>query len=59
MRRSNLATLFYLLAVFAWLNFCDGKGSKFYAFALFLHLFALFAKTTACTLPAVMLLVPT
>ena len=55
--KNTESTLFYLLAVFAWLNFCDGKGRWFYALALALHALALFAKTTACTLPAVLLLV--
>ena len=55
--KNTESTLFYLLAVFAWLNFCSGKGRWFYALALALHVLALFAKTTACTLPAVLLLV--
>ena len=55
--KNTESTLFYLLALFAWLNFCAGKGRWFYALAILLHLLALFAKTTACTLPAVMLLV--
>jgi len=55
--KNTESTLFYLLAVVAWLNFCAGKGRWFYALALGLHALALFAKTTACTLPAVLLLV--
>jgi len=55
--KNTESTLFYLLAIFAWLNFCAGKGGRFYALAISLHLLALFAKTTACTLPAVLLLV--
>ncbi len=55
--KNTESTLFYLLAVFAWLNFCADKGRWFYALALTLHALALFAKTTACTLPAVLLLV--
>ena len=55
--KNTESTLFYLLAIFAWLNFSGGKGGKFYALAIFLHLLALFAKTTACTLPAALLLV--
>ncbi len=54
--KNTESTLFYLLAVFAWLNFCAGKGRWFYALALALFALALFAKTTACTLPAVLLL---
>lgn len=55
--KNTESTLFYLLALFAWLNFCAGKGGWFYALALALYALALFAKTTACTLPAVLLLV--
>jgi tetratricopeptide (TPR) repeat protein len=55
--KNTESTLFYLLALLAWLHFCAGKGRRFYALAIFLHLLALFAKTTACTLPAVLLLV--
>ena len=55
--KNTESTLFYLLAIFAWLKFCGGKGSWFYALALALQALALFAKTTACTLPAAMLLV--
>jgi tetratricopeptide (TPR) repeat protein len=55
--KNTESTLCCFLALFAWLNFCGGKGRWFYALALALHALALFAKTTACTLPAVMLLV--
>jgi Tfp pilus assembly protein PilF len=55
--KNTESTLCFLLALFAWLNFCGGRGRWFYALALALHALALFAKTTACTLPAVMLLV--
>lgn len=54
--KNTESTMFYLLAVFAWLHFCAGKGRWFYALALALHALALFAKTTACTLPAALLL---
>ena len=54
--KNTESTLFYLLALFAWLNFFAGKGFKFYALALFTLALALFAKTTACTFPAVALL---
>ena len=55
--KNTESTLFYLLAIFAWLRFCAGKGGWFYLLALALQVLALFAKTTACTFPAVMLLV--
>ncbi len=55
--KNTESTFFYLLAVFAWLNFCGGKGGWFYGLALALHALALCAKTTACTLPAALWLV--
>ena len=55
--KNTESTFFYLLAVMAWMTFCSGKSGWFYALALLLHGLALFAKTTACTLPAVLLLV--
>ncbi|MCX7723283.1 MAG: tetratricopeptide repeat protein [Verrucomicrobiae bacterium] len=53
------STLFYLLAVLAWLKFVEFKGTGrwvFYALALVAHMLALFSKTTACTLPAALVL---
>jgi len=58
--KNTESTLFYLLGLLAWMKFTDETGSgrwRFYAAALALHLLALFSKTTACTLPAPMLLV--
>jgi tetratricopeptide (TPR) repeat protein len=55
--KNTESTLFYLLALLAWMNFCGGKSRWFYALAILFCALALFAKTTACTLPAVMLLV--
>jgi tetratricopeptide (TPR) repeat protein len=55
----NVLSLFFcLLAVRAWLEFVEGHpGSwRFYAAALICQSLALFAKTTACTLPAALLL---
>ena len=54
------STLFYLLALRWWLKSCDETGGRawgFYALTLLSGLLALFAKTTACTLPAAMVLV--
>ncbi len=52
--------LFYLLALLAWINFTE-PGEKiqwqYFGLALGSYLLALFAKTTACTLPAAMILV--
>ena len=54
------STMFYLLALLAWVKFV-GKPTaprwNFYLLALLFHAFALFSKTTACTLPAALLLV--
>ena len=57
----NLESLFfYLLALLAWMKFTELPGRPpwhYYALALASFLLALFAKTTACTLPAAMVLV--
>jgi protein O-mannosyl-transferase len=55
----NVFSLFFCaLAVLAWLEFAeDRRGSwRFYTAALIFQSLALFAKTTACTLPAALLL---
>ena len=51
--------LFYLLAVLAWIKFFELSVASrwyFYGLALVAYLLALFAKTTACTLPAALIL---
>jgi protein O-mannosyl-transferase len=57
----NLESLFfYLLSLLAWLRFVDPPDPprwRYYALALTACLLALFAKTTACTLAAAMVLV--
>ena len=57
----NLESLFfYLLAVLAWIKFLgplDSTRWRYYGLALGCALLALFAKTTACTLPAALVLV--
>ena len=53
------STLFYLLTLFAWVKFAEQPAASrwsFYWLALLLHALALFSKTTACTLPAALLL---
>ena len=58
--KNTESTLFYLLALLAWLRFTgDGTSQHrgYYALAMFLYVLALFSKTTACTLPAAMVLV--
>jgi protein O-mannosyl-transferase len=54
------STLFYLLALLAWVQFAEKPAAprwSFYWLALGFHALALFSKTTACTLPAALLLV--
>jgi tetratricopeptide (TPR) repeat protein len=58
-RKNVLMGFFFLLTLLTWIAFVDGKTKRrwlFYGLALFLYLFALSAKTTACTLPAALLL---
>jgi tetratricopeptide (TPR) repeat protein len=54
------STLFYLLALLAWVKFIRKPAAPawgFYGLALWFEALALFSKTTACTLPAALLLV--
>ena len=57
----NMESLFFcLLAVLAWLKFDDSVGRRrwgCYALALAAYMLALFAKTTAYTLPAALVLI--
>ncbi len=58
--KNTQLTLFYLLALLAWMKFTareTGSLWRYYALALVLQALALFSKTTACTLPAALLLV--
>ncbi len=59
-RKNVLSTPFFLAALACWLSFLESAGRerwRRYALCLVLFLLALFAKTTAVTLPAAMLLV--
>jgi len=59
-RKNVLMGFFFLLSLLAWTRFLDEPGRRrwrFYALALVCYALALAAKTTACTLPAVLLLV--
>jgi protein O-mannosyl-transferase len=59
-RKNVLMGFFFLLTLWAWLKFIDDHGKRpwrFYALALVFYALALFAKTTACTLPAALLLI--
>src|SRR5438046_5118177 len=51
---------FFLLTLLAWIAFVDERTKRpwrFYGLALILYALALSAKTTACTLPAALLLI--
>jgi protein O-mannosyl-transferase len=59
-RKNVLMGFFFLLTLLAWIAFIDGRTKRpwrFYGLALILYLLALLAKTTACTLPAALLLI--
>jgi Flp pilus assembly protein TadD len=55
-----LSLLFMLLATLAWVKFIHEQPERmwrWYALALIFYALALFSKTTACTLPAALLLI--
>jgi protein O-mannosyl-transferase len=59
-RKNVLMGFFFLLALLAWTRFIkeEERGRwRFYGLALFLYALALASKTTACTMPAALLLV--
>ncbi|MEY2481410.1 MAG: protein O-mannosyl-transferase [Verrucomicrobiota bacterium] len=59
-RKNVLMGFFFLLTLLAWIRYVDLETKKrriFYALALLFYGLALFSKTTACTLPAVLLLI--
>ena len=58
--KNVLMGLFFLLTLLAWIEFVDDQRKRrwpFYGLALLLYMFALSAKSTACTLPAALLLI--
>ncbi len=58
-RKNVLMGFFFLLALLAWRRFIDGGRSAkwiFYGLALLAYALSLASKTTACTLPAALLL---
>jgi tetratricopeptide (TPR) repeat protein len=58
--KNVLMGFFCLLAMLAWVEFLDEHSKqrwRFYALALVFYVAALCAKTTACTLPAALLLI--
>lgn len=59
-RKNVLMGLFFLLSVLAWLRFiAESRGARgrYYALALILYALSLFSKTTACTMPAALVLI--
>jgi len=59
-RKNVLMGLFFLLALLAWVRFVEASFRqrwKYYGLALVFYMLALFSKTTACTLPAALLLI--
>ena len=59
-RKNVLMGFFFLLTLLAWIAFIDERTKRpwrFYGLALFLYALALSAKSTACTLPAALLLI--
>src|SRR5215469_7199281 len=59
-RKNVLMGFFFLLTLLAWIAFIDERTKRprrFYGLALILYFLALSAKTTACTLPAALLLI--
>jgi tetratricopeptide (TPR) repeat protein len=58
--KNVLMGFFFLLTLLTWIECLDATGKRrcvLYLAALFLCLLALFAKSTACTLPAALLLI--
>ena len=59
-RKNVLMGLFFLASLLAWVRFVDQERKRAWgwlALAFVLHLLALSAKTTACTLPAALVLI--
>jgi len=59
-QKNVLMGFFFLLTLLAWIAFIDERIKhpwRFYIVALVLYVLALSAKTTACTLPAALLLI--
>jgi len=59
-RKNVLMGFFFLLTLRAWIAFVDERTKRpwrFYVLALILYMLALSAKTTACTLPAALVLI--
>lgn len=58
--KNVLMCFFFLLALLAWMEFVDGKPERKwfnYVFAIGFYALSLFSKSTACTLPAALVLI--
>src|SRR6202022_2502592 len=58
--KNVLMGFFFLLTLLAWIEYVEPRGRRrefFYAAALVCYCLALAAKSTACTLPAALLLI--
>jgi tetratricopeptide (TPR) repeat protein len=58
--KNVLMCLFFMLSILAWIDFVERPGKTrwlYYALSLVFCALSLFAKTTACTLPAALLLI--
>jgi len=56
-RKNVLMTFFFLLSLLAWMRFMEKPAVYFYFVSLVFYILALFSKTTACTLPAALVLI--
>jgi hypothetical protein len=56
-RKNVLMCFFFLLTLRVWVGFVEGGKWRFYWLALAFYALALCSKTTACTLPAALLLI--
>jgi tetratricopeptide (TPR) repeat protein len=59
-RKNVLMGFFFLLALLAWTRFVEASPRRkwtYYSLALAFYALALFSKTTACTLPAALILI--
>src|SRR4029077_5666379 len=59
-RKNVLMGFFFLLSLISWVRFVEAKpkeAGNSYGLALLFYALALFSKTTACTLPAALLLI--
>ena len=59
-RKNVLMGIFFLFALLAWLRFVETAAPnkwRYYGLALLMYALSLFSKTTACTMPAALLLI--